>query len=107
MALFNDVRLEARLDGLKKEKLDSLISSTPYRILTISDVNGNKKEFVTYRKKAPEGSVDLEGNPIEYDLDRFYGLINNGNEIVLIQYFVFNNILKPLDYFLIDGNIVE
>ncbi len=107
MASFNDVRFEAILDGFKKEKLDSLKSSTPYRILTISDVNGNKKELVTYRKKVPEGSVDFEGNPIEYDLDRFYGLINNSEEIVLIQYFIFNNILKPLDYFLKDSNVDE
>ena len=33
-----------------------------------------------------------------FDLDRAYALVNNGQDFVLIQYFVFDRIMRPLQY---------
>jgi hypothetical protein len=33
------------------------------------------------------------------DRDRFYALINNGEDFVLMQYYTFDKILYPLSYY--------
>jgi hypothetical protein len=44
--------------------------------------------------------VDEKGRSIPYDLDRLYALVNNGQDFTLIQFLVFDKILRPKAYFL-------
>ena len=38
------------------------------------------------------------GEPIQVDVDRMYGILKNG-EVTLCQYFTFDPVTIPLDYF--------
>jgi hypothetical protein len=94
--LYKDIRFEAVLDKIEPAKIDSIIRSTPLNIITLTDTAGMVNQVKTFRRKTETGDFDLEGNMVAYDLDRLYAYINNGQELVLIQYFVFDPITPPL-----------
>lgn len=89
---------------------DSCVSGTPRAILRITDTQGNTTELKTYIKYT--NPKDLEAMPDKemyetFDLNRLYAILNHGvcsvgnqNDTVLIQYYVFDNILQPASYFL-------
>jgi hypothetical protein len=95
---YRDIRYEAVLDAIDPAKADSIIHSTPLHIITLTDTAGNVNRVKTFRRRNMEGDYDMEGNLVAYDLNRLYALINNGKELVLIQYFVFDPITRPLSY---------
>jgi len=95
---YRDIRFEAVLDAIDPAKVDSIIQTTPLNIITLSDTAGNINQVKTYRRRASTGDFDLQGNMVSYDLDRLYALINDGKELVLIQYFVFDPITRPLSF---------
>ena len=35
---------------------------------------------------------DYEGNPLKYELDKYFALVNNGQDFALIQHFVFGKL---------------
>jgi hypothetical protein len=44
--------------------------------------------------------IDEEGKPLDpIDHDRVYGWINDGKDLVLVQYYVFDKVLKPAEYY--------
>ena len=45
-------------------------------------------------------SVDENGDPMPFDRDRMYALVNEGRDFVLVQFFTFDKITRPLGYFL-------
>jgi hypothetical protein len=102
---YRDIRFEAVLDAMGPAKKDSIIHSTPLHIITLTDTAGNANEVKTFRLRNDRGDYDLEGNLVAYDLNRLYALINNGQELVLIQYFVFDPITRPLSFLV--GHEVE
>lgn len=76
---------------------DSVAAQTPEMIVSVTDTAGEKTTVKTFKKRIEDGE-DLDGNEIEYDLDRFYATLNDSNFIV-IQYFVFDPVTAELDYF--------
>jgi hypothetical protein len=102
LSSFRNINFEAVLNDLDKSKKDSILSYPPYCIITLTDTANVQFSIKTYRKAAAPGTVDDFGNPAPYDLDRLYALVNNGRDFVLIQYFVFDKILRPKSYFLTD-----
>jgi hypothetical protein len=103
--LYKDIRFEAVLDAIDPAKVDSIIHTTPLNIITLTDTDGNVNQVKTFRRKSDTGDFDLDGNMVAYDLDRLYALINDEKELVLIQYFVFDPITRPLSYF--NGRKIE
>jgi len=51
---------------------------------------------VTYRSKV---QFTYEDKPIEFDLDKFYGVYNNNGDLAIIQNFVFGKLFVGPDYF--------
>lgn len=51
---------------------------------------------ITYRTKTQYTSDD---KPLEFDLDKYYGIFNNDNDLAIIQNFVFGKLLVGPDYF--------
>jgi hypothetical protein len=95
-----NIKYESLLNDMQKKKKDSLLLSPPFHIITITDLSGNKFMIKTYHIKANEGEVDVATNePIFYNRDRMYALINNGKDLVLIQFFVFDRLIQPLPHF--------
>ena len=56
-----------------------------------------------FNKPVPEGTVNLNNEPIHFDQDRMYALINNDKDVVIIQHFVFDKLTPPVSYFETDS----
>lgn len=104
---YNDIRYETMLSDMNKEYKDSILASTPYFEIILTDITNEKVHLKAFRKEAEEDLLDFEGNPILWNRDRLYAEITNGSEtaFVLIQYYVFDPLIKSIDYF--DKNYVE
>ncbi len=100
---FEDIRYESLLNSqLEQEYIDSVKSNTPMHIITIVDKNDDTTKVITYQKKGFKYIYDefTEGPVLEpFDIDRLYASLHGGRDFVLIQYFVFDKILRPLSYF--------
>jgi hypothetical protein len=98
---FRDIRFESLLaDILQKPFIDSVLASTPMTIITLKDREGQVNLVKIYKKQgypeiAPESGAYIE--PV--DLDRAYALVNDGQDFVLIQYYVFDAVTRHLGYF--------
>jgi hypothetical protein len=97
---FADIRFEALLeDQVDKNFIDSVKTSTPKTIITLTDRGGKVNEVKIFRKKGFAGLYSDDGMTMEpLDLDRAYALVNNGDDFVLIQYYVFDRVTRTLDY---------
>jgi len=101
MSSFENVRYESSLNNLPQTRKDSVLKTVPYHILTITDKEGKSKSIQTYHMKANQGEVDeVTNEPVPYNRDRMYALINNKQDFVMIQFYVFDNLIKPLPYYL-------
>ncbi len=79
--------------------IDSIIDTTPEQIYTVTDTQGNSTEIKVYLKPVKKGSEDYDGNPIDCDLDRLYGYLNN-KDFVVIQHVIFDPLEKRPEDFL-------
>lgn len=98
---FRDLRYETRMNNLLTPmKLDSIVSSTPLFELTLVDRFDDTTYVPMFKKHSmPESLANAYDILVPVDHDRFYALINNGNDFVLMQYFVFDRVLYPLSYY--------
>lgn len=104
LAAFDDIRYESLLSGdLPGEFIDSVRNSPVYQIISLTDVHGKQTQVYTHRRWFKEPEADLEGNLQLWDRDRMYAFVEGQDEMVLIQYFVFSRITRPLDWFLPDA----
>lgn len=79
-------------------KKDSILGSEPVFTLRIEGAGDRDTELVAYYKKALPGTVNEDGTPRSYDLDRFYALLN-GQDFILIQNYALRRILRSRNYF--------
>jgi len=101
---FSDLRYETRLNKLKTPmEIDSIIHSTPLYEMILIDKNEDTTEVIMFKKQSlPENVAErysFEDGFIPIDHDRFYALINDGEDFVLMQYYVFDKVLHPLSYY--------
>lgn len=108
LAAFDDIRYESLLSGdLPQTYIDSVRQSPVYQTITLTDLKGETTVVETHRRIFKEPQDDIDGNPQMYDRDRMYAFINGGDDMVLIQYFVFDRITRPLAWFLPEGMIED
>lgn len=98
---FADIKFEAILNNkLERAFIDSVISSEPLHRITIVDKEQDSTVVTTWFKKGFSDLYQEDGAAMEpYDLDRMYALVNDDKDFVLIQYFVFDKVLRPLSFF--------
>ena len=86
-----------------KVELDTTFSRQPGFILTITDTAGNARCLRTYIKFTdPDALISVQGDQKLadfFDVNRQYAILDD-KDTVLIQYFVFDNILQPASFFL-------
>jgi len=99
LTAFSDIRYEALLNDMPSQKKDSIINLIPKNILTVIDAEGDSTSITTYYKPNVSRATDMEGNIYVHDLDRLYALVNDKKDFVLIQYYVFDKVLRPLSFF--------
>lgn len=95
---YRDIRFESLLNDIDGNIKDSIIDSQPFHIITITDTTGIVNKVKTFHMRAVEGETDINDNQLKYDLDRFYALINDGKDFTLIQFYVFDEVLRKLSY---------
>jgi len=100
LASFRNINFEALLNDLEPRRKDSILAMTPYCIISLTDISRSTQSIKIYRKGAFPGEMDDFRTPAPYDLDRLYALVNDGKDFTLIQYFVFDKILRPKSFFL-------
>lgn len=83
---------------LNEEEIDSIRNSNPYVRIQVEGHDGKNVGVICYKMKAAQGDVDLSGNPLEWDQNVMWAFLDNG-DLVKVQYFVFDKIIKPLQYF--------
>lgn len=102
LASFTNLNFDEYAKAVPKAELDTTFSKAPRTILRINDRNGNSRELKTYVKYNNPDDVYTMPDPEMYnvfDLDRLYAVMDNA-DTVLIQFFVFDNILQPASFFL-------
>ena len=97
---FKNIQFEGFEQKITKAAKDSIFNSIPVNIFTCQGVNGEEVVMKSYLKPDSEDRVDIDGKPIIYDVDRMYARINNTNDLVTIQYFVFDELFLGLSNFL-------
>lgn len=86
----------------ENDKRDSLLGTTPACIMSVTDrnkVTTTLKIFyrpLTYRSKM---QFTYKDEPIEFDLDKYYGVFNNDRDLAIIQNFVFGKLLIGPQFF--------
>ena len=97
---FKDVRFESVLNNkLEPAYIDSIASGPMAHIITLTEKDGAESVVRTYRKGGFRELYDIEGVALEpFDLDRLYAYINDDKDFVLIQYFVFDKVLRTSSY---------
>lgn len=99
LASFRNINFEALLNDMETHRKDSILATTPYCIISLTDTSHTTQIIKTYRKGASPGEMDDFGKPAPYDMDRLYALVNDGKDFTSIQYFVFDKILRPKSFF--------
>jgi len=77
---------------------DSLKKSQPLCSIHLTDVKGNRRKLLTYRKKSESGQ-DAFGQQSPWDLNFLYGRFEQSEEILLINYTEIDPLLKEINYF--------
>ncbi len=96
--LFKKAHFESMNFSLNPEQVDSIKQLKPWISLNLELTKGDKVRLDAYRIKAPEGDTDLTGEPIEWDGNRLWALINR-DKLVKIQYFVFDPFFVDISFF--------
>ena len=97
---FSDIRYEALLNKqIDQHIIDSVLTTTPRMVLTLTTRDGERREVKIYHKKGFAALYQEDGAALEpFDLDRAYAQVNEGKDFVLIQYFVFDKVTRSLAY---------
>lgn len=100
LASFRNINFEAILNDMDPHRKDSILSTTPYCIISLTDTSHHTNTIKTFRKGPAPGEMNELNKPAPFDLDRLYALVNDGKDFTLIQYFVFDKILRPKSFFM-------
>lgn len=83
---------------IKKNVKDSILSTSPYKILEVVNVIGKKDKIIFYRKPSVEGgftSNDPETGKLRpFDPDRMFAVWNNDTNFYAVQYFMWEPAFK-------------
>lgn len=97
LSAFSDLRYEALMThGMKQHRFDSIVGSPYLHHITLVNKDGDVEELKTFNKKI-ESVFDIPEEEYMDDNDRMYGFFKN--DLVLVQYFIFDKVLKGLSYY--------
>ena len=107
---YRNLNYETLLNDISKTEKDSIFSRK-FKELTVSDTEGNKITITMYHLKEDDELLD-DAYDIDfmnaYNRDRFYAIINgNKEEVVLCQYFVFDRIMQPFEYYMVGSTLTS
>jgi hypothetical protein len=80
-------------------KMDTIRTKHQLFTITVKENSGNVKWVKGYRIPMPPGTKDVFDKVVLYDYDKMYGEISGVKENVILQYYTFDRIAKPIVYF--------
>lgn len=102
VSYFGNIGFENFANELPKPFIDSILSTKPAHIITVTDGANKKNEIKMFLKKNngfdPEDSTAAK--PPFYDPDRMYAQMSTTGDFIIVQYYVFGKLLQTPDYFL-------
>ncbi len=105
MLEYRNVRFEG-IQPYDEERVDSIANSQPYFTISVTGTESQTKSVTSYLIPANPGAIDVDGNPLVWDVDRMHGVINGDKtEIMLIQYFTFDRLTIPIKSLEIDPKL--
>lgn len=99
LASFDDIRFETIMSSMPQQTQDSIINSPFLHRITLTTKDGKENIVTTFKKWTNVGSLSVIPESVGYDADRMYALINDNTDFVLIQYYVFDKLLRPVTYY--------
>lgn len=99
LAYFKSIAYQSLLPDYDKRIMDSIITSTPYFIIELTDIYETTTTVKAFLMPATYDAYDPEGNRLSYDPNVMYALINN-KDFVTIQFYVFDPLFKEFEDFL-------
>lgn len=102
LSCFANLNFDEFASRVPNSNMDTSFNAGPRTILRITNINGTTRELKTYLKynnPADSLAIPESGMYEMFDLNRLYATIDN-KDTVLIQYYVFDNILQPASFFL-------
>jgi|CXWJ01.1.fsa_nt_gi hypothetical protein len=83
---------------IKKNAKDSILSSSPYKLLEVVNVSGKTDKIILYRKPTVQGTLtsnDPETGQLRpFDPDRMFAIWNNDTNLYVVQYFMWDPVFK-------------
>ena len=103
-----DLNYESMVNKISPEEKASIFKNK-FKELSITDLDGNTTTITMFHLEN-EYNTDGLAHEIDfmesYNRDRFYAVFNgNTNEVFLCQYFVFDRLVQPLEFF-VPGNTI-
>ena len=102
LSCFQNLNFDEYASRVPNSNMDSSFKAGPRAILHITNTEGTTREVTTYIKyNNPTDSLVMRNDELYemFDLNRLYAIIDK-KDTVLIQYFVFDNILQPASFYL-------
>lgn len=102
LSSFRDLNYERIEKNIPQIEVDTIFSQKPSFIFTVKDKQGKSKSIKTYMKLNEDSWVSEHDRDDFYgifDINRMYGLIDGSKDTVILQYFAFDNLLKPASYY--------
>ena len=96
---YKRINFESYVDNkLTTIEIDSINMQKPDYEIVVTDNNENKKSITLWKKDVGVKQEDFFGNEVNYDVDRMWGKTHLNN-FVFAQYYTFDKLLVPVDYF--------
>ena len=106
LSSFNDVRFEALINNITpQQRIDSLLNSQFLHRITLVDKAGTTTSMKTYSKRQQTVNAIPEEER-EIDVDRMYAFVNDDRDFVLVQYYIFDKLLRDVNYY-VAGNPIK
>lgn len=99
--LFSNLEYEGYPLGLTPSAVDSIYNMRPWLLLTLKEKSGKITTLKIYPKKQNR-TADMQGNPIELDMEYYYAFVNDSKEIIQLQEYHFGKIFKGYVDFMMD-----
>ena len=100
LAAFSRINYESLLDNMTDQQIDSLRKVFPVRIVTVETKLGTKRTLKMYYRPNFDNREGIDGKVFDHDMNRLYAFIDDQKHPVTVQYFVIDNISRPLSYIL-------
>lgn len=99
---FFELNFENIATNIPQIHKDTIFSKNPSFVFTVKDKAGKEKKLKTFIKMN-EGTWVSENDKTNFyeifDINRMYGLMDGSSDTLILQYFAFDNIIKPVSYF--------